>query len=62
MGDPPNIIVASRAGLTFNDFMLHLTSLVVIVLIALIAVLPRLFARSRSEAEELPMRHGARRG
>ncbi|CKP02526.1 arsenic-transport integral membrane protein ARSA [Mycobacterium tuberculosis] len=53
VGDPPNIIVASRAGLTFNDFMLHLTPLVVIVLIALIAVLPRLFGSITVEADRI---------
>jgi Na+/H+ antiporter NhaD/arsenite permease-like protein len=25
VGDPPNIIIASRAGLTFNAFLIHLT-------------------------------------
>lgn len=25
IGDPPNIIIGSRAGLTFNDFLYHLT-------------------------------------
>jgi Na+/H+ antiporter NhaD/arsenite permease-like protein len=25
IGDPPNIIIASRAGLSFADFLLHLT-------------------------------------
>src|SRR6202008_3634342 len=24
VGDPPNIIIASRAGLTFNDFLVHM--------------------------------------
>jgi Na+/H+ antiporter NhaD/arsenite permease-like protein len=24
IGDPPNIIIASRAGLTFNDFLIHM--------------------------------------
>ncbi|CKR68447.1 arsenic-transport integral membrane protein ARSA [Mycobacterium tuberculosis] len=45
--------MASRAGLTFNDFMLHLTPLVVIVLIALIAVLPRLFGSITVEADRI---------
>src|SRR5690606_12777188 len=31
IGDPPNIIIASRAGLTFNDFLIHLTPIVVII-------------------------------
>lgn len=43
VGDPPNIIIASRAGLTFNDFLIHLTPIVVIVVAVLIGLLPRLF-------------------
>ena len=46
IGDPPNIIIASRSGLTFNDFLIHLTPLVVIVLVVFTLVLPRLFKGS----------------
>ncbi|WP_068189595.1 ArsB/NhaD family transporter [Mycobacterium sp. UM_CSW] len=46
IGDPPNIIIASKAGLTFNDFLLHLTPLVIIVMAVLIVLLPRLFRGS----------------
>ncbi len=46
IGDPPNIIIASRAGLTFNDFLVHMTPIVVI-LFALFVVMARwLFRRS----------------
>jgi Na+/H+ antiporter NhaD/arsenite permease-like protein len=43
VGDPPNIIIASRAGLTFNDFLIHLTPIVIIVMVVLVVMLPRLF-------------------
>jgi Na+/H+ antiporter NhaD/arsenite permease-like protein len=46
IGDPPNIIIASRSGLTFNDFLSNMTPLVVIVLIVFCLVLPRLFKGS----------------
>src|SRR5271157_3347571 len=46
VGDPPNIIIASKAGLTFNDFLIHLTPIVIIVMAVLIALLPRLFRGS----------------
>jgi Na+/H+ antiporter NhaD/arsenite permease-like protein len=46
IGDPPNIIIASRSGLTFNDFLIHLTPLVVIELVVFTLVLPRLFKGS----------------
>ena len=48
VGDPPNIIIASRAGLSFNDFLVHMTPLVLIVLAAFIGVLPVLFRGSFS--------------
>jgi Na+/H+ antiporter NhaD/arsenite permease-like protein len=46
VGDPPNIIIASRAGLSFNDFLIHMTPIVLIVLIVFVAILPRLFRGS----------------
>ena len=46
VGDPPNIIIASRAGLTFNDFLIHMTPIVVVVLVVFVAMLPRLFRGS----------------
>ncbi len=46
IGDPPNIIIASRSGLTFNDFLIHLAPLVVIVLVVFMLVVPRLFKGS----------------
>lgn len=45
VGDPPNIIIASRAGLTFNDFLIHLAPLAV-VLTAVLLVLCRVMFRS----------------
>ncbi len=46
VGDPPNIIIASRAGLTFNDFLIHMAPIVAIVMVVFIAMLPRLFRGS----------------
>lgn len=46
VGDPPNIIIASRAGLSFNDFLLHMAPLALLVLVAFIAMLPVLFRGS----------------
>ena len=33
VGDPPNIIIAARADLTFNDFLLNLAPLVVVLMV-----------------------------
>src|SRR5215216_387498 len=43
VGDPPNIIIASRAGLSFNDFLVHMLPIVIIVLIVFVAMVPLLF-------------------
>jgi Na+/H+ antiporter NhaD/arsenite permease-like protein len=34
IGDPPNIIIGSAANLSFNDFIIHLTPVIVIVMVA----------------------------
>jgi Na+/H+ antiporter NhaD/arsenite permease-like protein len=46
VGDPPNIIIASRAGLTFNDFLVHLAPIVVVILLAYLALIRVLFSRA----------------
>lgn len=46
IGDPPNIIIASRAGLSFNDFLAHMTPIVVLVFV-LFVLLTRLLFRKQ---------------
>lgn len=46
IGDPPNIIIASRSGLTFNDFLVNMGPIVVIELVVFLVILPRLFRGS----------------
>jgi Na+/H+ antiporter NhaD/arsenite permease-like protein len=38
VGDPPNIIIASRADLTFSDFLIHMTPVAVLILAAFVAL------------------------
>ncbi len=45
VGDPPNIIIASRSGLTFVDFLVHMLPVVLVVLAAFLG-LARLLFRS----------------
>jgi Na+/H+ antiporter NhaD/arsenite permease-like protein len=45
VGDPPNIIIASRSGLTFNDFLLHLAPIVVVLLLITIGLCRWMFRR-----------------
>ena len=46
IGDPPNIIIASRSGLTFNDFLLHMAPMAALALVAFCGMLPLLFRGS----------------
>ncbi|KZS81131.1 hypothetical protein A4G29_22650 [Mycobacterium kansasii] len=53
VGDPPNIIIASRAGLTFNDFLIHMAPIVLIVMVVFVALLPALFGSIAVEADRV---------
>jgi len=48
IGDPPNIIVASRAGLSFNQFLTNLAPIVAVILVAFILVCRVMFRRDFS--------------
>jgi Na+/H+ antiporter NhaD/arsenite permease-like protein len=43
VGDPPNIIIGSRAGLSYNDFLVHLAPIVVLLVVAFMALCRVLF-------------------
>jgi Na+/H+ antiporter NhaD/arsenite permease-like protein len=43
VGDPPNIIIASRGGLSYNDFLIHLAPFVVVALAVFILLCRFLF-------------------
>jgi Na+/H+ antiporter NhaD/arsenite permease-like protein len=44
IGDPPNIIIASRSGLSFNDFLIHLAPVVLVLLAVFLGLCRWLFA------------------
>ena len=46
IGDPPNIIIGSQVGLTFNDFVYHLTPVIVIVLVVQTIMIHLLWGRA----------------
>ncbi|WP_281252530.1 ArsB/NhaD family transporter [Lentzea kentuckyensis] len=52
IGDPPNIIIASRSGLSFNDFLLHLAPFIVVLMIVFVVVCRWLFRDSFDYNEE----------
>jgi Na+/H+ antiporter NhaD/arsenite permease-like protein len=43
IGDPPNIIIASRAGLSFNDFLWHLAPVVLVLMVVFVGLCRLLF-------------------
>src|SRR5665647_738371 len=45
VGDPPNLIVASRSGLGFNDFLVNLGPVVVVMLVAFVGLARILFRK-----------------
>lgn len=51
IGDPPNIMIGSAAGLTFFDFIRYDAPIVVIILVVLLLVFKVLFGRKLSVAE-----------
>ncbi|OEU93403.1 SLC13 family permease [Streptomyces oceani] len=46
VGDPPNIIIGSRAGLTFNDFLVNMAPIVVIIFVAFVVMTKWMFRKS----------------
>lgn len=48
IADPPNIIIGSRAGLTFDDFLVHSLPLSVVLLVAYVVLARWLFRRHLS--------------
>ncbi|MGW4292579.1 SLC13 family permease [Micromonospora chersina] len=43
VGDPPNIIIGSRGGLSYNDFLIHLAPFVVLLLVVFLGLCRVLF-------------------
>jgi Na+/H+ antiporter NhaD/arsenite permease-like protein len=46
IGDPPNIMIASSAGLTFNEFLIHLGPIMVIDMAILLLMMYLIYGRS----------------
>src|ERR1700753_547749 len=43
IGDPPSIIIGSRGSLSYNDFLIHVAPIVVVIILVFIMMLPRLY-------------------
>jgi Na+/H+ antiporter NhaD/arsenite permease-like protein len=46
VGDPPNIIIASRGGLSFNDFLVHMAPMVVVLVVVFIGLCRIMFRKA----------------
>jgi len=49
IGDPPNLIIGSRAPLPFTDFLVHSLPLTIILLVVLVGVVGLVFRRTLSQ-------------
>lgn len=56
IGDPPNIMIASKAKLEFMDFIYNLTPIVIVIMIAYIFTVKWMFKKSLTARPELKAR------
>ena len=56
IGDPPNIMIASKAQLDFMAFVYHLTPVIIVVLIAYVITIKFIFGKRLKVKEELRQR------
>ena len=43
VGDPPNIIIGARKGLSFNAFLFNMAPIVIIIVLAFVAMMPLIY-------------------
>jgi len=56
IGDPPNILIGSAAGLDFADFLVNLAPVVLVILVVFVVIMRLTFARSmEDDADRLDM-------
>ncbi len=56
IGDPPNIMIASKAKLSFIDFVVHLTPIVLVIMVVFILIIKMVFGKKLKTKEELKER------
>ena len=52
IGDPPNIMIGSAAGLTFNDFLLNLAPIIPVILAVTLAIIYFLWGRDMQASDQ----------
>jgi Na+/H+ antiporter NhaD/arsenite permease-like protein len=56
IGDPPNIMIASKAKLTFLDFIIHLAPVIIVIMVTFLITLKLVFGKKLTVKEELKTR------
>src|SRR5690348_4389002 len=56
IGDPPNILIGSQVGLTFNQFVIHLTPVIIVVMIVQSVLVHLIWGRRMKAAPEAMVR------
>jgi len=49
IGDPPNILIGSAAGLDFGDFLVNLTPVVILIMVAFVGIMWLAFGRNMED-------------
>ncbi len=52
IGDPPNILIGSQVGLSFNQFIFHLTPVIVVVMAVQLVMIHLVWGKDLAAAEE----------
>jgi Na+/H+ antiporter NhaD/arsenite permease-like protein len=58
IGDPPNILIGSQVGLTFNDFVYHLTPVILVVMTVQALIIHVLWGKDLRASHDAEARHG----
>ncbi len=56
IGDPPNILIGSQVGLTFNDFVYHLTPVILIVMVVQAVIIHFLWGKDLKASHDAEAR------
>jgi Na+/H+ antiporter NhaD/arsenite permease-like protein len=56
IGDPPNIMIASKAKLNFMDFIYNLAPIVIVIMVVFLVVIKLIFGKKLHTREELKQR------
>jgi Na+/H+ antiporter NhaD/arsenite permease-like protein len=59
IGDPPNILIGTQVGLSFNEFVIHLTPVIIVVMVAQAIMIHLLWGK---DLKATPGARGARDG